>query len=82
MNAPNALDRRSLQRKGWLGLAAFAAIPVVGLVLLSASLSLFTVVLLSTVVVGAFAAGFALLSQKLRGGKRAPGLSSDLHRLS
>ncbi len=64
----NALQRRSVQRKGWLGLAAFAAIPLVGVAMLSASMSLFMVVLLGTLLAGAYAAGLALLSMKLGSG--------------
>ncbi len=62
----NAMERRSVQQKGWLGLAVLASLPVIGVVMLSASLSLFLVVLLILLLCGAFAVGFALLSAKLR----------------
>ena len=66
----HAIERRSIERKGWLGLTALAAVPVVGVLLLSASLSLFFVVLLSLLLCGAVAVGLALLSAKLRDAKR------------
>ncbi len=63
-----ALTRRTFQRNGRIGLALFAAVPIIGVLLLSASLSLFMVVLLVLLLAGAFAAGFALLTRKLRSG--------------
>ena len=66
----NALERRSIQRKGWLGLAVFAAIPIVGVALLTASFSLLMVVLLGGVLLGAFALGGGLLKRQLQAGKR------------
>ena len=66
----NALQRRSVQRRGWLGLAVFAAIPVIGIALLTASFSLFMVVLLAALLLGAFGLGGALLRRQLRGGDR------------
>ncbi len=62
----NAIERRSVQQKGWLGLTVLAALPVMGVLMLSTSLSLFLVVLLVVLLCSAFAVGFALLSAKLR----------------
>ena len=70
----NLIERRSIQRKSWLGLIALAAVPVIGIVLLSASLSLFFVVLLTLLLCGAFLAGFALLSAKFRFRKHSAAL--------
>ena len=66
----NALERRSIQRKGWLGLAVFAAIPVVGIAMLTASYSLFMIMLLAALLVGVFGLGGALLKQQLQAGKQ------------
>ena len=72
----NALERRSVQRKGWLGLAVFAVIPVVGVLLLSASFSLFMVVLLGGLLLGAFTLDGALLKRQLQAGKRGAVIES------
>lgn len=66
----NAYERRSIQRKGWLGLAGFAAVPLVGIILLSASFSLFMILLLAALLLGAFALGGMLLTLQLRAGQR------------
>ena len=50
----NLNERRSMQRRGWIGLLALTALPVGGVTLLSGRLCL------------AFAAGFALLYADLR----------------
>lgn len=70
VNSMNALERRSVQRKGWLGLAVLAAIPVIGIALLTASFSLFMVILLGIVLLGAFVTGGVLLRWQFRFGKR------------
>lgn len=77
----NTLERRSVQRKGWFGLAVFAAIPLVGVALLTASFDLFMVVLLATLLLGTFALGGALLWRQLQAGKhgRAGETVSPLH---
>lgn len=67
----NAMERRSVQRKsmqrnGCIGFACLVALAAGGVSLLSASLSLFFVVLLAALLCGAFAVGFALLPAKLR----------------
>ena len=66
----NGIQRRSVQRKGWMGLAVFAAIPLVGVALLTASFSLFMVILLSVLLLGAFSLGGFLLRQQLQATKR------------
>ena len=66
----NALERRSVQRKGWLGLGVFALIPVVGIALFTASMSLFFAILLGVILVGTFAIGGFMLKRQLQLGKR------------
>ncbi len=53
----NAMERRSVQQKGWLGFAVLAGLPMIGVLMLSASLSLFLVALLISLLCGAFAVG-------------------------
>ncbi len=71
----NAIQRRSIQRKGWLGLAVFAAIPLIGVGLLTASFSLFMVVLLAALLLGAFSLGGILLRRQIQSTRRDGGLA-------
>ena len=71
----NATQRRSIQRKGWLGLAVFAAIPLIGVGLLTASFSLFMVVLLAALLLGAFSLGGFLLRRQIQSIRRDGGLA-------
>ena len=61
-----AIERRSFERKGWAGLAVLAAIPLVGVTLLSASINLFFSVLLAMVLLATAAVGVTLLRWKLK----------------
>ena len=60
------IERRSFERKGWAGLAALAAVPLLGVTLLSASMNLFFSVLLATVLLATAAIGITLLRWKLK----------------
>ena len=71
----NAIERRSVQRKGWLGLAIFAAIPLIGVGLLTASFSLFMVLLLAALLLGAFSLGGVLLRRQIQSARRDDGLA-------
>ena len=62
----NLSERRSMQRRGWIGLLALTALPVGGVTLLSGRMSLFFVALVAALLCLAFAAGFALLYADLR----------------
>ncbi len=61
-------ERRSVQRRGWMGLVALAALPLGGVLLLSGRMSLFFVAVVAALLCVLFATGFALLYAKLRAG--------------
>ncbi len=62
----NLRERRSMQRKGWVGLVALAALPLGGVMLLSGRMSLFFVAMVAALLCVLFATGFALLYVKLK----------------
>ena len=59
-------ERRSVQRRGWIGLLALTALPVGGVTLLSGRMSLFFVAMVAALLSIAFAAGFVILCADLR----------------
>ena len=67
-------QRRSIQRKDWLGLGSLLLLLLLGITLFTVSISLFFAVLIGLLLVGAFVVGFTLLFHQLAA-HRAPQLA-------
>ena len=67
----DTLERRSLQRRGWLGLGALLTFIALGITILTVSVSLFFAVLIGLLLLAAFTAGSVLLLQQLAARKHA-----------
>ncbi len=62
----NLRERRSMQRRGWMGFLALTSLPIAGVTLLSGRLSLFFVAAVAAMLCALFAVGFTLLYTDLR----------------
>lgn len=71
------LERRSTQRRGWLGLGALVTLIALAITILTVSVSLFFAVLIGLLLLAAFTAGSVLLLQQLAAGKDVPLSSGD-----
>ena len=62
----NLRERRSMQRRGWIGLVVLAALPIGGIMLLSGRLSLFFVAVVAALLCTAIAISLVLLYANVR----------------